>query len=293
MLEFILHVVMVLGLVCNIVALGVILRQDVRKPDLSLAMIMALSDMFLVTFKLVDSLCSFMLGEDSNALVNDQWKGVITTFLLQLSAVSVGGLAFLRFCIIFLRCKISMVLWWSIFVSLQLLILGLLIVVGVEGQYKSLQLMSLSYPGINSGMWVVELCRNHLLASFIWPLVAVNISYPCIARLYESNLRIFHIDKSIYKHTCFLYLKILVFTFVYNLVMLPTFYVLLMETITGQLQSPTMESIAAVTLFSMTFFNPLVLLLLHQETFRELRELGFRLKYRFLALGPNGGLVAV
>ncbi|KAJ9049931.1 hypothetical protein DSO57_1019422 [Entomophthora muscae] len=278
MLEFILHVVMVLGLVCNLVALGVILRQDVRKPDLILAMIMALSDMFLVTFKLVDSLCSFMLGEDLNAL---------------LSAVSVGGLAFLRFCIIFLRCKISMVLWWSIFVSLQLLILGLLIVVGVEGQYKSLQLMSLSYPGINSGMWVVELCRNHLLASFIWPLVAVNISYPCIARLYESNLRIFHIDKSIYKHTCFLYLKILVFTFVYNLVMLPTFYVLLMETITGQLQSPTMESIAVVTLFSMTFFNPLVLLLLHQETYRELRELGFRLKYRFLALGPNGGLVAV
>ncbi|KAJ9048166.1 hypothetical protein DSO57_1037769 [Entomophthora muscae] len=190
MLGRILHVVMILGFVANAIALCVILRQDVRKPDLTLALIMALSDLLLVLFKLLDSLDLFMLGERTNALVDDQWKGVITTFLLQLSAVSVGCLALLRFWVIFLRHNVNLVLWWTMFVVPQLLTLGLLVAVGMEWQYESLQYMSLSYPAINSGVWVVEVCRHQLLISFIWPVVAVNISYPCIARLYESSLRL-------------------------------------------------------------------------------------------------------
>ncbi|KAJ9048165.1 hypothetical protein DSO57_1037768 [Entomophthora muscae] len=65
--------------------------------------------------------------------------------------------------------------------------------------------------------------------------------------------------------------------------MLPTFIVLLLETITHQLQSPTMESVAVVAIFSMTFFNPLVLLTLHQETFWELKMLIIKLKYKLIS----------
>ncbi|KAJ9049927.1 hypothetical protein DSO57_1019418 [Entomophthora muscae] len=244
---------------------------------------MALSDLLLVLFKLLDSLDLFMLGERTKALVDDQWKGVITTFLLQLSAVSVGCLALLRFWVIFLRHNVNLVLWWTMFVVPQLLTLGLLVAVGMEWRYESLQSMSLSYPAINSGVWVVEVCRYQLLISFIWPVVAVNISYPCIARLYESSLRLLQPGERIDRHACIIYLKIMGFILVYNSVMLPTFIVLLLETITHQLQSPTMESVAVVAIFGMTFLYPLVLLTLHQETFWELKMLIIKLKYKFIS----------
>ncbi|KAJ9076946.1 hypothetical protein DSO57_1021403 [Entomophthora muscae] len=273
MLAILLHVVMVMGLGCNLIALCVIVRQDVRKPDLTLALVMAISDLVLVAFKLGESfLLSVLSGASKGELVSGQWKGIVSTYLLQLSAVSVGSLASLRFLVIFLKQRVGMKAWWGLFVVPQVVILGLLVAVAAQGQYEDAQVMSVMYPALNSGSEVVELCRYFLLVSFAWPVLAVNISYPCIARLYEAELRLIEPGGFRYKQTRTVYVKIISFVIIYNVVMLPSIIVLILEAATRVLQSETLESIAVVALFSMTFFNPLVLLTLHHETYHELQD---------------------
>ncbi|KAJ9059115.1 hypothetical protein DSO57_1005914 [Entomophthora muscae] len=268
---------MALGLVFNAVALCVVLRQDLRMPDLRLALIMAVSEILLVVFKLCDSLY-FATTPVKEIPEDAQWKGVVTSFLLQLSAVCVGCLALLRFWVIFMKRTVPLRLFWTLFVVLQTVMLSFLIAVAYQGWFESLHIMSLLYPELNTRSWVVETCRYLLLINHIWPIVAVNIIYPCIARIYESELMFLHPGDPPLKQKRMIYFKVGVFIVVYNIAMIPNILVLLLEALTGKLQSPFIESISVVTLFSMTLFNPLILLTLHHETFREFKMLAHQLK---------------
>ncbi|KAJ9081183.1 hypothetical protein DSO57_1017372 [Entomophthora muscae] len=275
MLGLVLHVVMAMGLVCNGVAICVILRQDARKPDLSLALVMVVSDLLLVIFNLGSSLIACFSNTSSG-----QWKAIPTIFLLQQSGVSVGFLALLRFWVIVMRRKVNLKMWWLWFTVGQVVVLSFVIAVACEDQFENLQLMSLYFPALNSGSWVVEACRHILLFSLIWPVVAVNVSYPCIAHLYESHLRFLESEELRPRLTLQMYFKILGFMLIYNFVMIPSLLVILLEEVTGELQSPILESISVVALFSSTFFNPLVLLTLHHETFCEFKNLLSQVKWK-------------
>ncbi|KAJ9049926.1 hypothetical protein DSO57_1019417 [Entomophthora muscae] len=275
MLEWILRAVLCVGFVSNVVCLWVILRQDIRKIDMGLAFVMASSDLLLVVYKLVEAVCMHSAGPKA-VLANaefGQWHGVMTTFLLQMSLYSVGFMAALRFWAIYLRRRVNAPVWWTVFVVPQLILIVFLVAVAIQGRYQSLQVMFLFFPEIKSSSWVVVACRYQLLFYHTFPVIAVNISYPCIARLYQVNLRHLQSTNSLGKQTCLIYAKIVSLVLIYDLAMVPVVYVFLAETLTNELQSPLIESVSLVTLISMTCINPLVLLTLHHETLREFKHL--------------------
>ncbi|KAJ9071398.1 hypothetical protein DSO57_1037378 [Entomophthora muscae] len=278
MVEDLFQVVMFAGLSGNVIALWVILRQDTHQLDLRLALVMSICDLMLVIYKLGEAIFFHAVGSYPATLKDGQWQGVITTFLLQLSAVSVGFLAILRFWVICLKQKVNLRVWWTMFVFPQVVVLGFLIEVAYQGHYELAQSMYQFYPAINTGNWVVECCRAQLLLSFVWPVVAVNISYPYIAWIYGSSLQGLRSYEAYQNQSKSVYIKIAGFVLVYNLIMLPSLLVLIMEEITGSLQSPFLESAAVVALFSMTFFNPFVLLVLHHDSFIELKALVRQIK---------------
>ncbi|KAJ9057350.1 hypothetical protein DSO57_1023656 [Entomophthora muscae] len=282
MLEYALQGMMVTSLVCNGVALGMILRQDTRQLDLKLALTMTLCDLILCFYKVGEAVYMGVGSGGSLDAQAGQWEGVVTTFLLQLSVVSVGFLAGLRFWVIFLKWKVNLRVWWAMLIIPQVVMLGLLIAVALEGQFERVQLMATFYPSIQSRSPVVGLCRHLLMVSFVWPVVVLNFTYPCIARLYESLLRQMHPEEATCKQRRTIYFKIIGFVLIYDTLMIPNLIILVMESITNQPQSATLESMAELALFSMTFFNPLVLLALHHETLYELKASLNRLKYKLL-----------
>lgn len=282
-MDVLLPVLLVLAFACNVVALWMILRQDVRKLDLGLALVMAACDLVLVTYKLCELVYVAASGDLrlKDDVVVGQWHGLLTTFMLHLSAMSVGYMAALRFWIIVMRRRANAQKWWTAFWTPQLLMLVWLIVIACQGNFKSLQNRTLFFPDVDADSWVVKVCRAHLVISHLWAALAVNVSYPWIARIYDGDLRLLHTGEVLHKQARAVYFKIIGLVLFYDVVILPVLVAMIVEAFTGKLKSVTLEAFAILTFIGMTLVNPIVLLTLHHETQCEFRDVLKQLKGRF------------
>ncbi|KAJ9081189.1 hypothetical protein DSO57_1017378 [Entomophthora muscae] len=275
MLDTVLQVILCVGLISNLVALWVILRQDVRKLDIGFALVMAICDLVFVVYKLGEAVYVGVSGDmrPKENVMFGQWHGVMTTLLLHISTVCVGYLAALRFWVIVMRRKPSVKKWWMMFAIPQVLLLAWLITAAAHGNFKLLKSKTLFFLNIKTDFWIVSLCRFHMVMSDLFVMIAANVSYPCIARIYVSDLRNRQSSRTLCKQQLSVYIKIISLVVVYDSVMCPVLFSLVFEAFTGETPSATLESIAVMTIFSMTVINPLVLLTLHHETQCELKKM--------------------
>ncbi|KAJ9076944.1 hypothetical protein DSO57_1021401 [Entomophthora muscae] len=275
MLDTVLQVILCVGLISNLVALWVILRQDVRKLDIGFALVMAICDLVFVVYKLGEAVYVGVSGDmrPKENVMFGQWHGVMTTLLLHISTVCVGYLAALRFWVIVMRRKPSVKKWWMMFAIPQVLLLAWLITAAAHGNFKLLKTKALFFLNIKKDFWIVSLCRFHMVMSDLFVMIAANVSYPCIARIYISDLRNRQSSRTLRKQQLSVYSKIISLVVVYDSVMCPVLFSLVFEAFTGETPSATLESIAVMTIFSMTVINPLVLLTLHHETQCELKKM--------------------
>ncbi|KAJ9081196.1 hypothetical protein DSO57_1017385 [Entomophthora muscae] len=275
MLDTVLQVILCVGLISNLVALWVILRQDVRKLDIGFALVMAICDLVFVVYKLGEAVYVGVSGDmrPKENVMFGQWHGVITTLLLHISTVCVGYLAALRFWVIVMRRKPSVKKWWMMFAIPLVLLLAWLITAAAHENFKPLATKALFFLDIKTHSWIVGLCRFHMVVVDLLVVIAVNVSYPCIARIYISNLRILQSGRALCKQQIAIYIKIISLVVLYDIAMCPVLFSLIFEVVTGEVTFLTLELIAVPTIFSMTVVNPLVLLTLHHETQCELKDI--------------------
>ncbi|KAJ9076945.1 hypothetical protein DSO57_1021402 [Entomophthora muscae] len=289
MLEVAMQVILVLSLVANIIAVWVILRQNVRKIDLGLALLMAGCDLLAVVYKLAEMVYIAVTRDmrSKEDIEFGQWHGVLTTLTLHVSAMCVGYVALLRFWAIVLRRRVSPAKWWIMFVAPQLVMLTWLIAVAVQRNFASLQNRTLFFPNVDAKSWVVKACRTHLVITHFLAALAVNVSYPFIARTYKANLRLLQSGDTLHVQTRIVYTKIVGLVILYDMVILPVLIAMIIESFTGKLKSLFLEAFATTTLLGMTLVNPLVLLTLHHETQCEFKDLMKRLKTELISKGSQ------
>ncbi|KAI0219473.1 hypothetical protein L0F63_007520 [Massospora cicadina] len=82
-------------------------------------------------------------------------------------------------------------------------------------------------------------------------------------------------------------LKIFIMILAYNLVMLPLLILLIYELAAKHTLSMVADNVVVFAMASLTFVNPLMLLILHHDTWRELKATISRLRGFFLKPEPN------
>ncbi|KAJ9068722.1 hypothetical protein DSO57_1025871 [Entomophthora muscae] len=287
LLDKLVVLVVTLGIIFNLVTIYLVVRQGFRQIDMWLAMVMTGCDVLVVAYKIMETV--YVVISKNNPMDDNkfgQWHGALITFLLQMSAACVGYLALLRFWVIFLRRRIN-TRWWCVgFLLPQLLVFLSLVVVAKKEKFTLKENKRFYYPDLfEKDAWVVA-CRVILMLSHLMTVLAVNACYPCIAWRYVFDLRHFQgigfrsrVEvRALQMQKVKVLVKILAMVLTYNVVMMPLLVLLIAEISTQKQLSSTLDDVVVLTMCSITAVNPLMLLVLHHETWRELKSTASRIK---------------
>ncbi|KAJ9049461.1 hypothetical protein DSO57_1024166 [Entomophthora muscae] len=272
------------GLVFNLMTLFLIFRQGLRSPDMHLALLLSMCDIFLVSSRL--GLYIYYNGTGNMEIFSNVWfgqlDGLIMCMLVSTSVLCVGYLALLRCWAIFLKKKINIKCWMGFFVAQQGLLVFLLIHVALNRDFKLTPFGRFFYPDTSSKSPSTRVCLFLFPAWIFFSAAAVNVAYPAICYVY-----IHQIDKvalflewrphviarrySFQKVT--IVLRICFLLFIYDLVMLPGLYIISKDFITNKIRSEDEDSLVSITMLALAIVNPITLIFLHKDFFDDIKFL--------------------
>ncbi|KAJ9071453.1 hypothetical protein DSO57_1036734 [Entomophthora muscae] len=278
----------IFGLLLNLVTLKLILRQGLNSPDMYLALLLALSDVCLVASKL--GLYAYYQGTGDMGIFDNVWfgqlDGLFMCLFISTSVLCIGYLALLRCWAIFLRRKINTKAWIHMFFVQQGILFCFLLANAFNQDFTLSPFKRFFYPNLESKGHIPRLCMSLFVTWTVFSATAVNVAYPAICHSYltsidlattfldwhpRATLRSNHLKKiTVVLRICSLML-------IYDLVMLPSLFILSKELIQNHIRSITEDCILTISLLFLVLVNPLTLICLHQDILNDVKSLLFSL----------------
>ncbi|KAJ9079205.1 hypothetical protein DSO57_1037762 [Entomophthora muscae] len=273
-----------IGLVLNIGTLYLISRQGLGSPDMYLALILAVCDICLVISKL--GVYTYYASTSDFSIFSSVWfgqlDGLVMCLLISTSVLCIGYLAVLRCWAIFLKRKISNKLWLGVFLVQQSIVLLFLVATANSHEFKLAPFGRYFYPDPTSSNFFT--CASILMFSswVLFSIVSVNVAYPVICYTYILQINTaalclywrpcaiaqFHLKQKIA-----VILRILLLMIIYDLVMVPAFFIITKEFLQHRLRSVAQDSFLSFCLLGLVIVNPLTLIFLHQDIFNDVKSI--------------------
>ncbi|KAJ9049127.1 hypothetical protein DSO57_1027828 [Entomophthora muscae] len=249
-----------------------------------LALILAVSDICLAISKL--GVYIYYTSTSDVSIFSNVWfgqlDGLVMCLLISTSVLCIGYLAVLRSWAIFLKRKINNKLWLGVFLVQQSILLLCLVATANSHEFKLAPFGRYFYPDPTSSN-VLTCASIFLFISWIlFSIVSVNVAYPVICYTYilQINAAALCLEwgphmkpQSHFKQKLAVILRICFLMIIYDLVMVPAFFIVTREFLQHQLRSVTEDSFLSLCLLGLVIVNPLTLIFLHQDIFNDVKSL--------------------
>ncbi|KAI9292770.1 hypothetical protein K502DRAFT_367312 [Neoconidiobolus thromboides FSU 785] len=272
-----------LSIFFNLFTFYLVKRQGFKTFDMWIASFLSIGDAIFIGYKFCQSIAYNILGFEKIFLnvYYGQYDGLIEVFFVLFSVSCVGYLALLRYWVIYLKKNLKVRIWVVMFILLQFVHLSLLISVLVNMDFILMPLQLYFFPNTIS---IIPLTRftacYTIFFSFIC-LCLVNFCYFLLAKRFihilEDNIdngfndSFYTLTSCLKKQKRSTYIKTGIILLLYSLCVVPYLVISIREQILMQLRTRVEDSIIAVCVMLFTVVNPMMLMILHDDIYMDLK----------------------
>ncbi|KAI9294655.1 hypothetical protein K502DRAFT_349771 [Neoconidiobolus thromboides FSU 785] len=274
----------ILAFLFNALTFYLIKKQGFKTLDMWIASCLAFGDILFVAYKLAQLVVFRVLGVDSVYLNIEygQVDGCFEVFMMLFSANCVGALALLRFWALYLKRPIVNGYWITIFVLQNMICLTLLLIAAVKKEFILMPLQRYYFLNTVSNVLSTRIGAWFIIITNIFNFIIVNVCYPLLYYNFSNRMEtidqereiIFDSIKTRYnKKKRSILIKTSITLLLYNTCLLPILIISIREQLNGFIKSYNQDVIVSSTVMLLCFVNPLILLILHDDINRSLKDI--------------------